>query len=208
MTITIRSTNHIPRLRRVLRELGRTEIQVGVFGHDSNVDEGDANIVTIARVHEYGMVITPKHSKYLTIPVIPEAKNKRASDFGDTLFFHKTDNGGILARDKGNGQIETVFVLVKSVTIPERSFLRTGFDKNVSRITTKIENLLSSVFQFGINPDIFAEMIGREFAGLIQKELKDLRSPANAPATVAVKGSNNPLMDTGRLVGAIDYKVK
>lgn len=209
MGVSVQSTNNIPKLVKVLKKIQKREIQIGVFGEDGNVDNADINLVTLARVHEYGMTITPKRAKFLTIPLIPAAKGKRAGDFND-LFPMGLDKGGngVLARDKGNGEIEAVFALVKSVKIPERSFLRTGFDKNIGKITTKIENLLDDVLAFGINPDTFLDMIGLEFAGLIQKEMKNLSNPGNAAVTKKVKKSSNPLIDSGRLVGAIRHKVE
>jgi hypothetical protein len=52
MGVTIRSTNNIPRLRRVLEQLGRKEIKVGVFGADNYEYPNDADLVTIAYVQE------------------------------------------------------------------------------------------------------------------------------------------------------------
>ena len=43
--------------------------------------------------------------------------------------------------------------------------------------------------------------------GKIREYMTDLRNPANANITVAVKGSSNPLVDTGHLISAIDYEV-
>lgn len=207
MGVTIRSTNNIPRITRALQQLGRKNIKVGVFGEDGNVDNAPITLATLARVHEYGMTITPKNGKYLTIPSHPAAKGKRAREFND-LFFIPTANGGILAKPKGRNDFDVYFVLVKSVKIPERSFLRTGFDKNQAKIIRKIEEMIPDVINGGINPDTFVNMIGTEFAGLIQKEMKSLSSPPNAAVTVAMKGSSNPLMDTGRLVGAIRHKIE
>lgn len=208
MGVSIRSTNNIPRITRALQQLGRKNIKVGVFGEDGNVNDAPITLATLARVHEYGMTITPKNGKYLTIPSHPAAKGKRARDFSD-LFFIPTANGnGLLAKPKGRDAFDVYFVLVKSVKIPERSFLRTGFDKNQAKILNKIEDMMYDVINGGINPDTFVNMIGKEFAGLIQKELKSLSSPPNAAVTVAMKGSSNPLMDTGRLVGAIRHKIE
>ena len=47
-----------------------------------------------------------------------------------------------------------------------------------------------------------------EFAGLIQKKMRDLKNPPNSQMTVEMKGSDNPLIDTGRLVGAIRHEVE
>lgn len=94
------------------------------------------------------------------------------------------------------------------IHIPERSFLRSGFDENIEEITRKVESLLPNVLEDGISADAFMDMVGLEFAGLIQKKLRDLRDPANSSMTTERKGSTNPLIDTGRLVGAISHKVE
>lgn len=208
MGVTFRKTNNIPRLVKVLEKLGRKSINVGVFGADNYEYGNDADLVTIARVHEFGATIKPVKAEWLTIPLIPAAKNKRASDFPD-LFFHKDEDEdhAFLARPKGKG-VENVFLLVKSVNIPERSFLRTGFDSNVNEITRKIENLLNGVLDFEINPDIFLDMVGMEFAGLIQKHTRKITTPPNSKITTGVKRSSNPLQDTGRLIGSIRHEIE
>lgn len=204
----VKKTNDIPKLTKTLAKLGKKSINVGVFGEDNYSYGNDADLVTIAAAHEYGVTITPKTAKYLTIPLVPEAKNKRASDFRDLVPIGIHDgSSGVLARVNGDN-IQPIFALVKSVTIPERSFLRTGFDENIDKIADKIELLLNDVLDFGINPDILLDSIGMEFAGLIQKHMKGVTSPGNAPATVATKGSSNPLQDTGRLIGAIRHKIE
>lgn len=208
MGVTVRGTNNIPKLTKVLNKLGKREIKVGVFGADNYSYGNDADLVTIAYTHEFGATIRPKRSKWLTIPLIRAAKGKRASDFGD-LFFYKPRNAdyAFLGRERGK-DMENVFLLVKSITIPERSFIRTGYDENVDKITNKIESMLNDVLSFDINPDVFLDAIGMEFAGLIQRHMRTISAPANSAATSAVKGSSNPLQDTGRLIGAIRHEVE
>ncbi len=208
MGTTIKNTNNIPRLRRVLNELGKKTIKVGVFGSDNYEYGNDADLVTIARVHEYGMTIRPREAQWLTIPLIPDAKGKRARDF--ELFFYQPDGEdyALLARERGNGDIENVFLLLKSVEIPERSFIRTGFDQNVDEITDKIEDMLNDVIALRVDPDTFADEIGREFAGLIQKHTKRLSTPPNSSITSNVKQSSNPLNDTGNLIRSIRHEVE
>lgn len=95
-----------------------------------------------------------------------------------------------------------------TINIPERSFLRSGYDENVDEIIKKIADLLPSVLENKVNTDIFLDSIGLEFAGLIQKKLKKLQDPENSTMTTERKGSSNPLIDTGRLVGAIRHEVE
>lgn len=93
------------------------------------------------------------------------------------------------------------------ITIPERSWLRTGFDKYVDDIADKIEDLLSDVLENEVNIDVFMDAIGMEFAGMIQKHLRSIDSPPNSEMTVERKKSSNPLIDSGRLVGSIRHEV-
>lgn len=96
----------------------------------------------------------------------------------------------------------------KVIKIPERSWLRSGFDENIDKIADKIERLLPDVLEGQVNPKLFMDAIGMEFAGLIQKKMRDLKNPPNSSMTVERKGSDNPLIDTGRLVGAIRHEVE
>lgn len=209
MGVTVRSTSKVAKFVRTMEKLGKTEIKVGVFGDDG------AEMVTIARANEFGVTIKPKNKKFLALPTAL-ARDRRPRDFNDLTFIPIQGGAkGLLVKETtGRGasrrgaRSEIYFVLVKSVTIPERSFLRSGFDKNVDKITEKIEEMLGDVFKFSINPDVFADMIGLEFAGLIQLELRDLASPGNAALTVSNKRSDNPLVNTGRLVGAIRHEVE
>jgi len=93
------------------------------------------------------------------------------------------------------------------ITIPERSWLRSGYDEHIDDIAEKMKNLLPKVLEGNVNPTIFMNMIGLEFAGLIQKKMKDLRDPANSAMTAERKKSDNPLIDTGRLIGSIRHEV-
>lgn len=48
MSVTIKSTNNIPKLVETLKKLGKREIKVGVFGEDNYQYGNDADLVTIA----------------------------------------------------------------------------------------------------------------------------------------------------------------
>ena len=51
------------------------------------------------------------------------------------------------------------------------------------------------------------ERVGLLTAARIQQEITDLRQPPNSPATIAAKGSSNPLIDTGKLRQSVSYEV-
>lgn len=94
------------------------------------------------------------------------------------------------------------------VAIPERSFIRSGWDENEREILRKLDRFLLEAVQKGISTRNVMNSIGLETKGKIQKYARDLKSPANQPFTTQQKGSSNPLVDTGELIGSIDYEVQ
>ena len=52
-----------------------------------------------------------------------------------------------------------------------------------------------------------ANALGELVKGHVQRRITDLRTPPNAPSTIARKGSSNPLIDTSVLRASATYKV-
>jgi len=95
----------------------------------------------------------------------------------------------------------------KTIKIPERSFMRAGYDKEKENIIRQSEKLLEKVLKLELPVKVFFETLGELIVGMIQKYLTDLSSPPLHPATIKNKGSSNPLIDTGHLRESITYKV-
>ena len=94
------------------------------------------------------------------------------------------------------------------IRIPERSFIRAGWDNNKADVEKRIERFLPKVMELDIDLDTFLEVIGKEVEGRLKKFLVKLHYPPNASFTIRRKGSSNPLIDTGALNDAITHKVK
>lgn len=205
----IKDTNNTSRVLRTLNTLKNKQIKVGVFGKDNYKYDNDADLVTIAHVHEFGADINLVKAKWLTIPINSAAKGKRARDFSGLFFYQpKGKEYAFLARKKGKKGIENMFLLMKKVKIPERAFLRGGYDAHEAEIFHKISKLLPKVLDGTAPLDIFLDMVGLDLAGKIQAYAKKLNSPENAKATKATKKSSNPLHDTGRLIQSIRHEVE
>ena len=58
------------------------------------------------------------------------------------------------------------------------------------------------------NLEVVVGRLGNELAGDLQDYAVDLRQPELHPFTIKNKGSDNPLIDTGRLVEAITSRVE
>ena len=96
----------------------------------------------------------------------------------------------------------------KVIKIPERSFIRSGFDKCHQKFAD-YEDILMSVVDGDISAKTFYEIIGQGGADMIRDFLiNEVKSPANSGLTIKNKGSSNPLVDTGRLANAIDYEIR
>lgn len=94
------------------------------------------------------------------------------------------------------------------IRIPERSFIRAGFDAREADWRSKVNDIIQGCYDGGIPVDTALDMLGLDLAGQIQEFARDLSSPPNSKATVKLKGSSNPLVDTGRMIGAIRHEVE
>jgi hypothetical protein len=95
----------------------------------------------------------------------------------------------------------------KWVIIPERSYLRAWFDENVDALQATMEHLIGQVVEGKISGRAALETIGGYVVTHVQAYMVDLKTPPNAPSTIARKGSSNPLIDTGQLKDAITWRV-
>ena len=202
MNVTIKDDNNIPKMLKNLKKLKGSTIKVGV---------PDGDLADIAAVHEFGATITAK-KKYLAIPLQRKYKGRSPREFNDLFFVPaKSGNGGTLCKTKGKGKkakVEACYWLTKSVKIPERSFLRACVDEKEKDFYKFAEKQLDKWLQSNSDPEPMLNALGLQFRGYVQKYIRDLSSPANAPLTKALKGSGNPLIDTGNLVGSIEFEVK
>lgn len=91
--------------------------------------------------------------------------------------------------------------------IPSRPAFRRAAEasKPSLRILAKAET--AAVIDGTRTPQQALGRMGLFIQGAIQQEIVDLRTPPNAPSTIAAKGSSNPLIDTGQLKNSVTYEV-
>lgn len=94
----------------------------------------------------------------------------------------------------------------KVITIPERSFLRTGYDENRDDVMNKAQQLLADVASGRMSEEAFYKAVGLELSSKIKDYATALNSPANHPFTTDRKGSGNPLVDSGDMIGGITWR--
>lgn len=95
----------------------------------------------------------------------------------------------------------------KNIVIPERPFLRSTLNQQSGEIREKIDNNKVAIVTGRMKKRLFLSRLGIWFTGIVQTRIADSEFLKNAPSTVKSKKSNTPLIDTGRMRGAITHKV-
>lgn len=111
-----------------------------------------------------------------------------------------------------NSQQDGVTALEKAtinnfgIGVPERPFMdiayaknRTKYRKLIFKAHNNIENL---------NQISFLNKLGIEAVNDIQDTILELKSPSNSDLTIQLKGSSNPLIDTGHMRQSTTYAVE
>ena len=94
------------------------------------------------------------------------------------------------------------------IVIPERSFIRAGFDSNKMEIQDQGDKLIEKIIDTELGVDTAVKLFGEIAKGKIQEYAINLNSPKNSEITTKIKGSSNPLVDTGKMISSIDYEIK
>lgn len=97
----------------------------------------------------------------------------------------------------------------KVIKIPERSYVRSSYDKHQGDIGLKGDELIQKVVDGGLSVRGFYDLLGQTSADAIRNFLiSEVKSPPNSALTISKKGGkSNPLVNTGRLANAIDYEI-
>lgn len=93
-------------------------------------------------------------------------------------------------------------------TIPERSFIRSTLFEQKPAIVELIKELKTKIYSGKMTVDKALDIIGLQVQTLIRGKINDgdFQWPPLSPKTIAKKGSDKPLIDTGQLLKSITYK--
>ncbi|WP_244651263.1 hypothetical protein [Rhizobium sp. CFBP 8762] len=91
--------------------------------------------------------------------------------------------------------------------IPERPFMRNSMRENQSKYGSALKASAAKILRGETNTKQVLSKLGILAQGDIQEEITSLASPPNSPVTIALKGSSNPLIDSGEMRGAVTWKV-
>lgn len=92
--------------------------------------------------------------------------------------------------------------------IPARPFVLNAIRKNKKKYLQALKTSAGKLVRGETTLDTVMTKLGIVAQGDIQDEITSLRNPPNSKVTIALKGSSNPLIDTGEMRGAVTYEVK
>ena len=202
------------RIKRELTALQGVSIHVGILG------DAGSDILMIAGVHEYGATISAKNVKHLAIPLNMEAKNAGSPrKFNDLRFIPISPGYGFLVRDRKHPQKapgrkkqekhdEWMYMLVDSVTIPERSFIRASFDTGKATLENICKEAVDGIILKKWTAQEAADYIGKWAVEMTHDYFNTKLSPPKSATTQLTSTQYQPLFDTGRLYNSISYSVE
>jgi len=197
------------RLKAACQEMEQKKIVVGIVG-----DGASSEVMAIAHAHEYGATIKPKEKKYLAIPLTKEAEAAGSPTVFSDLRFVNAKGGNLLmvrdkkkGRGKGKTESEAMFLLVKSVTLPERSFIRASFDANQKKLGDIVAKAMGKMLEGAITPDAAAESIGAQSAQVVQNYIDE--NKVTPESKFSKKQIHTTLYETGTHIrDRISWKVE
>lgn len=92
--------------------------------------------------------------------------------------------------------------------IPERPYIRSTVDAKAEAWGKLAKSLVRQMHDGDMTKSQALGIMGLQIKSDIQTTIKVLREPPNAPSTIRRKGSDNPLIDTGRLRQSVISKVE
>lgn len=92
--------------------------------------------------------------------------------------------------------------------IPARPFLTIAQAEHKEQLQDLLARATKAVMERGADPEKALGLVGSGFVGMIQQTIANGVSPANAPSTIARKGSSTPLIDTGQMRASIAWRIK
>lgn len=176
--------------------------------------------------------------QYLAIPLNMEAKNAGSPrKFNDLRFIPISPGYGFLVRDRKHPQkapgrkkqekhdakkhpsggeedprpnedYEWMYMLVDSVTIPERSFIRASFDTGKATLENICKEAVDGIILKKWTAQEAADYIGKWAVEMTHDYFNTKLSPPKSATTQLTSTQYQPLFDTGRLYNSISYSVE
>lgn len=166
---------------------GNLELRAGIFEKATYPD--GMPVANVAYINEYGATIE-QQARTGTI----YRKLKKDGSFA---------RGGKFVKAKNSNFATQHDIAAQTINIPPRPFFRFAIALNKKKWSDAIGKSLAD----GGSPAIALRKAGEIITDDLRESVREWSDPQNAKSTVAKKGFNNPLIDTGQLMNSFSYEV-
>lgn len=91
--------------------------------------------------------------------------------------------------------------------VPERPFMRNAMRENTGKYRNGMRASAAKILTGKTSVTVVLSKLGIMAQGDVQQSITSLSSPPNSSTTIELKGSSNPLIDSGEMLGAVTWKV-
>lgn len=92
--------------------------------------------------------------------------------------------------------------------VVDRPFIRPAFDDNALKWRKQLQRAFSLRITKPNTAKAVLHELGKDIRAAIKKNIVDKKDPPNSPETIAIKGFDDPLIDTRRLLRSIKFRVR
>ena len=120
----------------------------------------------------------------------------------------RTQRTGGKKDPRPNDDYEWMFMLVESVVIPERSFIRASFDTGQKELSDICKDAVDGIIRQGWTAQAAMDFIGTWAVEMTTKYFNTQLMPPKSATTMLTTTQHQPLVDTKRLSLSITYRVE
>ena len=199
--IYIRDSSTIDDLIYELNWIEEHELVVGIM------DYGNDHQMMVAVAHEFGMVIKSNNAKGLAIPLPGTPADAKPDDFVELVLIDGSGDVPALLAENIAGELVYRFILVESIDIPEKSFIRSTFDLEENKLIKMFEEGIEKVCQGKKTGIEVYRHIGEYLVEKIKKKIIDIKESPNSLYIIDGKKIQNPFANIDQLIDMVSYEV-
>lgn len=92
--------------------------------------------------------------------------------------------------------------------IPERSYMRSAVAAGADKLRKLAKKLSVQVTEGKMDKKKALGVLGQAMVDMMRSKIRESVPPPNAKSTIEAKGSSKTLIDTGQLMGALDWEIQ
>lgn len=150
----------------------------------------DSELLRIAAVHEFRRNDSPAERQESGDPAAAGHEGQKPTRSSRAAFFLDNGENRFICRKKGKkgDQLDFLFLLLPSVTIPERSFIRASYDGNKDVLAKACENAVRRLILGELTADQACHNIGTAAVAIVKRYMRTVQPPKSSLTLASARG--------------------